>query len=406
MNILIIQPGFPAEIPYFVRGLAAQGVRVLGVGDQPQASLPAIAQQALTAYLRVPDLWQADAVIDALRKWAIPVKLDRVECLWEPGMMLAAQIRVAFGLPGMRPERTLLYRDKERMKQALDKAGIRTPRHASTTTESGCLTAAERIGYPIIIKPIAGAGSANTYKVANRAELKSLLPSLRGVQEVSIEEFINGKEFTYDTICHNGRILYDNVAWYRPNVLIGRSQEQVSPQTITLRDMDRPDLQSGIALGRQVLKALDFQTGFSHMEWFLTDQGEAVFGEIGARPPGGRSVEVMNYGCDIDVFAGWGQAVAGGALKFAIERHYNAAVIFKRAHGQGRIRRIEGLDPLKARHGKHIVEINLSPLGAPRRNWKQTLISDGYLIVRHPNLDQTTAIADDIADNLHLYAEP
>ncbi len=40
MNVLVIQPGFPAEIPYFVRGLAQSGVRVLGVGDQPKTSLP------------------------------------------------------------------------------------------------------------------------------------------------------------------------------------------------------------------------------------------------------------------------------------------------------------------------------------------------------------------------------
>ena len=60
---------------------------------------------------------------------------------------------------------TVPFRDKERMKQVLDAAGIRTPRHARTTTVAGVWAAVERIGYPIIVKPIAGAGSADTYRV-------------------------------------------------------------------------------------------------------------------------------------------------------------------------------------------------------------------------------------------------
>jgi len=41
-------------------------------------------------------------------------------------MLLAARLREALGLPGMGVEQTLLFRDKERMKQALDAAGART----------------------------------------------------------------------------------------------------------------------------------------------------------------------------------------------------------------------------------------------------------------------------------------
>ena len=65
----------------------------------------------------------------------------------------------------MTVEQTLPFRDKELMKQVLDAAGIRTPRHASSATVAGIYEAAERIGYPLIIKPIAGAGSADTYRV-------------------------------------------------------------------------------------------------------------------------------------------------------------------------------------------------------------------------------------------------
>ncbi len=52
-------------------------------------------------------------------------------------MVLAARIREVFGLPGMTVEQTLPFRDKELMKQVLDAAGIRTPRHASSATVAG-----------------------------------------------------------------------------------------------------------------------------------------------------------------------------------------------------------------------------------------------------------------------------
>ena len=157
-------------------------------------------------------------------------------------------------------------------------------------------------------------------------------------------------------------------------------------------------------MGVRVLQALGFSTGFTHMEWYRTADGEAVFGEIGARPPGARSVELMNYGCDFDSFTGWAEAVCTGRLTQPWERRYNAAIIFKRAQGNGHIQRIEGLERLLARFGEHITSVELLPIGAHRRNWLQTLISDGYVILRHPHLATTMEMVDRVGVELQLYA--
>ncbi|HVS03454.1 MAG TPA: hypothetical protein VMT16_11845, partial [Thermoanaerobaculia bacterium] len=288
--------------------------------------------------------------------------------------------------------------------EVLDRAGVRTPRHRRARTAREVLEAAEEVGYPVCVKPIAGAGSADTHRAAGAAELEALLPRLRHVEEVSVEEWIEGEEYTFDTVCAGGEVLYHNVAWYRPKPIVGRSVEWISPQTVTLRDVDRADLQPGVRLGLTVLRALRFQTGFTHMEWFLRPDGEAVFGEIAARPPGARSVELMNYGCDIDVFRGWAEAACRGSWSQPIWRRYNAAVIFNRARGEGRIQRIEGLEGILGRYGSSVVCVDLLPLGAPRRDWRRTLISDGYLIVRHPDLDACLEMADRVGTHLRLEA--
>jgi biotin carboxylase len=404
MNVVMISPGYPAEMALFARGLAASGATVIGVGDQPQEALSSVARDALAHFIHVGSLADEAAVAAAVADLAKHVHIDRVECLWEPYMLLAARLREVLGLPGLTVERTLPFRDKELMKQVLDAAGLRTPRHESATTVGAVWAAAERIGYPLIVKPIAGAGSADTYRVDSSDELQSVLPMLRHVPRVSVEEFIEADEFTYDTICGGGQVLFENVSRYMPRPLQSMQHEWISPITMALRDIDAPDLQGGRELGRAVLVALGFTDGFTHMEWYRKSDGEVVFGEIGARPPGARTVDVMNYATDADLFTAWAEAITRGELSQAIKHQYNAASIFKRAQGTGRITHYEGLDALLAEFGEHVVALELLPIGAHRRDWRATLLSDGMVIVRHPDVGTATMLAQRFATDLHIFA--
>jgi formate-dependent phosphoribosylglycinamide formyltransferase (GAR transformylase) len=264
--------------------------------------------------------------------------------------------------------------------------------------------AARDIGFPVIVKPIAGAGSMDTVRAGSPDDLEAALARVQSYEEVNVEEFIEGEEYTYDTICIDGRIVYENVCYYRPNPLVARSTEWISPQTIGLRDLSPPDIQAGIRLGHDVLKALGFGTGFTHMEWFYTPKGEAVFGEIAARPPGAHTVDLMNYIGDVDLFNGYAEAELKGTFSMSTTRKYNVSNIFKRAQGQGRIRRIEGLESIMTRFGEHIAHVDLLPVGAERRNWIQTLVSDGYVVVRHPDLQACYEISDAVGTDLQLHA--
>jgi formate-dependent phosphoribosylglycinamide formyltransferase (GAR transformylase) len=403
-RVLFLSPGYPAEMPHFVRGLGQVGAEVVGVGDQPAALLAPAVRDVVADYLRVRNLWDEKAVVEAVRTWLGRRRVDRVECLWEPGMLLAARLREAVGAPGLSHEQTVPFRNKERMKRVLDAAGIRTPRHARAVTEDQVREAAERIGYPVIVKPIAGAGSADTHRCDDRKELESALRMVKHVPEVSVEEFVEAEEFTFDTICAEGKLYFENVCWYKPRPLQQRQHEWVSPQSFALRDLEMPEIQGGRKLGRQVLDALGFKTGFTHMEWFRKSDGEVVFGEIGARPPGARLVDIMNYCTDNDTYVGWAEAATLGRVNRQFERRWNVAVTFKRAQGQGRIKRIAGLEKLLSEYGRLVVEVDLTPIGAPRRNWKQTLIGDGYIIVRHPELQPLLQMADRVAKEVQLYA--
>lgn len=405
MNVLIISPGYPADMPEFTRGLAECGARVIGVGDQGTGALPDLVRRSLDEYIQVSSLWSSNDVIKRMHAELRGQSIDRIECLWEPGIMLAAELRQHFGVPGLSIDQAHRFRDKEAMKGALDAAKIRTPKHVAVDSIAGCWEAAEEIGFPLILKPIAGAGSADTYRVDNADDLRNVLPRLRHVPTVSVEEFVDGEEFTFDTITIGGAIAYFNVAWYRPRPLIARSNEWISPQVIALRNVDQPDLAHGIRMGYDVIRALEFDTGFTHMEWYRKEDGEVVFGEIGARPPGAHQVDQMKYACDFDVFRAWGQAVTQGRIDAEINRLYNVAIVFKRARGVGQITGVHGADELQRRFGEHVVWNTLLPPGTPRRDWRKTLVSDGFVMLRHPDLQETLDMADAVGTDLQLYAE-
>jgi biotin carboxylase len=404
VNVLMISPGYPAEMAFFTRGLAQAGATVIGLGDQPTHALPDTAKPALDHYIQVGSLTAEDQVVATVRELARHARIDRVECLWEPYMVLAARLREELGLPGLTVAQTLPFRDKEQMKQLLDGACLRTPWHAEARTVAQVWAAAERVGYPLIVKPIDGAGSADTYRADSAAELDAILPSLRHVSRVSVEEFVEAEEFTYDTICADGRILVENICQYHPRPLLTKMHEWVSPVTMALRDLDDPALQRGRELGANVIDTLGFRDGFTHMEWYRKADGEVVFGEIGARPPGARTVDVMNYATDADLFSAWAHAVTHGSIPHPVTRQYNAASIFKRASGAGRITHYEGLDRLLAEYGEHVAALELLPIGAPRRDWRATLIADGMVIIRHPDLAPALEIAQRFAAELRLYA--
>jgi biotin carboxylase len=312
VNVLMISPGYPAEMALFTRGLAWSGATVIGLGDQSAEALPDAASQALAHYIYVGSLAADDHVAETVRDLARYVRIDAVECLWEPYMVLAARLREELGLPGLTVAQTIPFRDKEQMKQLLDAAGLRTPWHTEARTVADVWAAAERVGYPLIVKPIDGAGSADTYRADSPAELDAILPMIRHVPVVSVEEFVDGEEFTYDTICAGGQVLFENICQYHPRPLLTKMHEWVSPITLALRDLDDPSLAKGRELGVEVIGALGFRDGFTHMEWYRKADGEVVFGEIGARPPGARTVDVMNYATDADLFTAWAEAVTRG----------------------------------------------------------------------------------------------
>ena len=138
------------------------------------------------------------------------------------------------------------------------------------------------------------------------------------------------------------------------------------------------------------------------MEWYRKSDGEVVFGEIAARPPGAHTVDTMNFASDIDLFTGWAEAVVHGWMQ-QLERHYNVGAIFKRAQGAGRILTSKGWTGSSPSSATPLPSWTCYPSGRPAR---LALLGDRRRdhVVRHPEFQRVVEMTGRFAAEVHMYA--
>lgn len=122
-------------MPRFVRGLTEVGAEVIGAGEGPAEALPPGLRRLLSGWVQIPSWSDEPACVQAILQALGGARIDRVESLWEPTVLLAARVRQALGLPGMDHDTVLGFRDKQLMKERAAAAGARVPRSARCREE-------------------------------------------------------------------------------------------------------------------------------------------------------------------------------------------------------------------------------------------------------------------------------
>ncbi|MEU4216680.1 hypothetical protein [Actinoplanes sp. NPDC026623] len=206
-----------------------------------------------------------------------------IVALHEKMVIMAARLRTAHGLPGLHLDTVLLFRDKVRMKSAVQAHGVTVPDFRALDRE-GDLAAVDWSRGRHIIKPRCGVGSNQTHIVDSPATARKLWRQLGAPPgEYEIEEFIAGDMFHCDGIVRDGRVLHTSVGKYhaRPG--------NVAPGAMAGSYLlpDGALAQRIVDLHHRVVGALGLGSGVTHLEVFHTPEDKLVFCEIAARPGGG-----------------------------------------------------------------------------------------------------------------------
>jgi phosphoribosylaminoimidazole carboxylase (NCAIR synthetase) len=345
------------------------------------------------------------ALAEAVKRLSLKARVDRLEATVEAHVMAAAHVREQLKIHGTTSKTAWLCRDKPAMKEEVRKAGLPCAASARVTSISDAEAFAKATGYPLILKPLDGAGASGTHKVGNDAELKTACETLRVAQgrTVAIEEFLEGHEGFYDTLSVCGKPVLDFACHYYPNVLEAMRTRWISPQIVCTNRVDGDSYRELRQLGAKVIDTLGIWTSATHMEWFASPKG-LKFSEIGCRPPGVGVWDLYSSANEIDLYAAWAHAIVHENVPFKTSRKYSAGMIALRPDRDGVISHYDGVESMQQRFGQWILDSHLPPAGTPTQGVEGGYMANAYVRMRHPDFDTLRSMLTAIGETVKVRA--
>jgi carbamoylphosphate synthase large subunit len=406
VDVILIEPCFPANQREFARALHAVGARVTGIGERPKEALDSSLREWLFHYEQVSNVTNAAELERKVRWIQERVHVDRLEAVVEAHVMAAARVRESCGIPGTSVHTTYLCRDKPAMKDALRAAGVPCAQSLGSGDADEIRAFVEQVGYPVIVKPRDAAGASGTHKCQNARELEAALQDFRIGRggSAAIEEFIEGHEGFWDTISVGGRVVHEFVCHYYPNVLEAMRTRWINPQFIATNRIDAaPGYDEVKAMGRKVLGALGIGTSATHMEWFYGPKG-LKFSEIGCRPPGVRAWDLYAAGNEIDIYREWAMAVVHGRPSQSLSRRFSAGLVALRPDRDGRIVGYEGYREIERAFGQWMIDAHLPAPGTPTQPPDAGFMANAWVRLKHPDYDELRRMLDVVGQTVKVRA--
>jgi phosphoribosylaminoimidazole carboxylase (NCAIR synthetase) len=383
MFVVFVAPQFsPAASQMIDAALALPGVRLGVISNQPLEQLaPALARR-VAAHWRVDDVTDAVQLEGAARAlMARGGRIDRLFGAFEQAQLPLALVRERLGIAGLPSEAAQNFRDKARMKDVLRAAGVPVARHALVGSLDDALRFAGSVGYPIVVKPPAGAGARATERLVDETALRRAMhryaPS--PADPMLAEEFLRGTEHSLETVTINGTPIWHSITRYAPTPLEVLEQPWVQWTVLLPREIDSAEFDDIRAVGATALAALGMTTGVSHCEWFRRTDGTVAVSEIAARPPGANMTTMISRANDMDFVAAWVRLMVSGEFTVP-DRKYAVGAAYLRGQGSGLVRHIEGLDVIERDLGHLICDHRLPHIGQGATGSYE---GEGFIIVRH-----------------------
>lgn len=195
-------------------------------------------------------------------------------------------------------ELAMRTRNKHLMKHLIKKHKIRTANFFKINDcknhdeQNLCL---EKLKFPMIIKPVDGLGTINTYKVNNKTEFKNCLEEFHGqmksyitTKQILVEEFIPGEEYHIDSVWRNKTPIFFGISKYFFPRIEANDLSKLNGSFFLARKYNESFYKKCMEIHNKINKALGIQNGPTHFEFFVHSKTKQFyFSEIGTRLAGG-----------------------------------------------------------------------------------------------------------------------
>lgn len=242
---------------------------------------------------------------------------------------MAADVAANLGLPGPDPAAVLRCRNKRQQRRTLHRHGVAAPRSWSVRSADEVATATDRIGYPVVVKPIEGSGSVGVRGCVDRSETvahaRALLAVTRNERgqpvpaEILVEEYADGPEFSVETFGTRPVAVVAKHLGLPPHFV-----ETGHDAPAALRQRDRAAVGE---LAVEALRAMGLRFGAAHVEIRMTSTGPRVI-EVNPRLAGGLIPELVRSATGIDLVTAVLRAVLGLPVDLKPDRQRYAALRF------------------------------------------------------------------------------
>lgn len=318
MNSVFLSPNFPPNFANFAVQLKQAGACVLGLGDDHYDDLSGDVRRSLTDYYRVSSMHNYDELVRAMGYFTHRYgKMDHLDSHNEYWLETEARLRTDFNIDGIDVHQIGKIKRKSEMKEVFIKAGLKPARGRVCNNREELLAFIKEVGYPIVAKPNIGVGAAKTFKISSESEIDNYLAE-KLPEEYIVEEYCEGQIVTYDGLVDgNGDVVFSSSLRYSRGVMeVVNEDSDIYYHTV--REIE-PELE---AAGIATLKAFDMRKRFFHLEFFMKEDGSITPLEVNIRPPGGLTLNMMNYTFDADCYRTWANLIVNGVSEPLGERSH------------------------------------------------------------------------------------
>lgn len=272
----------------------------------------------------------------------------------DSGLVSTANVAQYLGFVGITPKTAEMATDKSLMKERLTEKGVPGPDFGVAYSIEDAQKIINRIGFPVVIKPVDSAGSIGVKKVRNSTELEVAFEYAKSIShsgKVIIEELMEGPEVSVETLTFKGITnivaITDKITSPPPYcVEMGHTIPSNLPE-----DMQKQICQ----VTKKGLQALGIDYSGGHTEIKITEDGPKII-EIGARLGGWIAADMVPLSTGVDMVKESINIAMGNEPNFKQKFSRGAAlrVITSKA---GKVSSIKGEDKVKKAEGIIISEI-------------------------------------------------
>jgi biotin carboxylase len=234
--------------------------------------------------------------------------IDQVMALSEFDLLTGAMIREEFSIPGPDVATVSAWRDKTVMKDVASKSGIPVPRWCEPTSKDEIMTFAAKVGWPIVLKPKAGAASEGVFVLSSYAELEETWSKISpDLSNVEVEEFIVGEIFHSDGLVKDCEVIFEQSSKYFNSCFEFSKGKPLGSIFVTDPQLKKQCFN----FSASIVRALSVENGAFHIEFFRRSDGSLVFLEMGARVGGGEIPFVIRDILGVDLIGSWLKILGG-----------------------------------------------------------------------------------------------